>query len=120
MRGWGCLVFAAQLVAPSWAASTDAAAAELQIVNQSGKAIHELYLASAGERTWGADRLRQKQPNVIARDETFTVADLAPGSYQLMLVDADGSECQIDFLDITTSYRIDLTARRLQECATSH
>jgi len=97
-----------------------AAAAELQIVNQSGTAIHELYLASAGERSWGADRLRQKQPNVIAGGETYTVADLAPGSYQLMLVDADGSECQIDFLDITGSYRIDLTALRLRECTSSH
>jgi hypothetical protein len=38
-----------------------------------------------------------------------TVADVAPGIYQLMLVDADGSECQIDFVDITGSYRIDLT-----------
>ena len=120
MRGWECLVFAVLIVALSFVGPTGATAAELQIVNQSGKAIHELYVASAGERTWGADRLRQKQPNVIARGETFTVADLAPGSYQLMLVDADGSECQIDFLNITTSYRIDLTAGRLRECTTSH
>ena len=120
MRGRGCFLLAVLIVSPSWTAPTGAAAADLQIVNQSGKAIHELYLASAGERTWGADRLRQKQPNVIARGETFTVADLAPGSYQLMLVDADGSECQIDFLDIATSYRIDLTSRRLRECTTSH
>ena len=114
-RIWCWLVPAALVLA-----SSAVAAAELQLVNQSGKEIHELYLASAGERTWGADRLRQKQPNLIARGETFTVADLAPGSYQLMLVDADGSECQIDFLDVTTSYRIDLTARRLRECTTSH
>src|SRR5262245_45832437 len=115
MRGWGCLVFAVMAAAPSCAA-----AAELQIVNQSGKAIHELYVAPIGERTWGVDRLRQKQPNVIARGETYTMADLAPGSYQLMLVDADGSECQIDFVDITTSYRIDLTSLRLRECTSSH
>jgi len=115
MWGWGRLVWAMLVVVPA-----GAAAAELQIVNQSGTAIHELYLASAGERSWGADRLRQKQPNVIAGGETYTVADLAPGSYQLMLVDADGSECQIDFLDITGSYRIDLTALRLRECTSSH
>jgi hypothetical protein len=97
-----------------------AASAELQIVNSSGKAIHQLYLAAAGERTWGADRLREKRPSVIGRGETHTVADVAPGSYQLMLVDADGSECQIDFVDITGSYRIDLTSRRLRECTSSH
>jgi hypothetical protein len=97
-----------------------AAAAELQIINSSGKAIHELYLAAAGERTWGADRLREKRPNVIARGESHTVADVAPGTYQLMLVDADGSECQIDFVDIADSYRIDLTSGRLRECTSSH
>jgi hypothetical protein len=109
---------------PVWLAilgrTSGAASAELQIVNSSGKAIHELYLAAAGERTWGADRLREKRPRVIARGETYVVADVAPGSYQLMLVDADGSECQIDFLDITGSYRIDLTSRRLRECTSSH
>ena len=115
VRGWGYLACVVIAVTPSWAA-----AAELQIVNQSGKTIHELYLASAGERTWGADRLRQKQPNLIARGETYTMVDLAPGTYQLMLVDADGSECQIDFVDITTNYRIDLTSRRLRECTSSH
>jgi hypothetical protein len=77
------------------ASASCAASAELQIVNSSGKTIHELYLAASGERTWGADRLREKRPSVIARGETHTVADVAPGSYQLMLVDADGSECQI-------------------------
>jgi len=95
-------------------------AAELQIVNSSGTAIHELYLAASGQRVWGADRLRDKQPSVIARGETHTVGDLAPGSYQVMMVDADGSECQIDFVDITTNYRIDLTSRRLRECTSSH
>jgi hypothetical protein len=108
------------LVAIVGVSSGAAAAAELQIVNSSGKAIHELYLAAPGQRTWGADRLRTKQPRVIARGETHTIADLAPGAYQLMLVDADGSECQIDSVDISASYRLDLTASRLRECRASH
>src|SRR6266849_2106441 len=86
------------------------AAAELEIVNSSGKPINELYVAASGQRSWGADRLREKQPRVIARGETHTVADLAPGTYQLMLVDADGSECEIDSVDITADYRLDLTS----------
>src|SRR5215510_6390928 len=57
-----------------------AGAAELQIVNSSGKVIHELYLAASGQRTWGTDRLREKQPRLIAHGETHTIADLAPGS----------------------------------------
>src|SRR5262249_43658836 len=95
-------------------------AAELQIVNTSGKAIHEFYLAASGDRSWGLDRLRQKRPSVIALGETYTIANVTPGAYQIMLVDADGSECQIDFVDIKTDYRIDLTSGRLRECTTSH
>jgi hypothetical protein len=102
-------------VGASWAN-----AAELQIVNTSGKAIHEFYLAASGDRSWGPDRLRQKRQSVIALGETYTIANVAPGAYQIMLVDADGSECQIDFVDIKTDYRIDLTSRRLRECTTSH
>src|SRR3954452_21291902 len=96
------------------------AAAELQIANSSGSAIRELYVAAIGERGWGVDRLRMKQPNVIARGETHTVTDLAPGSYQVMMVDDQGSECEIDFVDISSAYRINLTTRLLQECTSSH
>ena len=59
-------------------APASATAAELDIVNASGTTIHELYVAAAGERSWGPDRLRSKQPNVIARGETHRISDLAP------------------------------------------
>jgi hypothetical protein len=95
------------------------AAAELQIVNSSGKPIHELYLVVAGARSWGPDLLRQRQPNMIARGETYTLEGVPPGSYQLMMV-VDGSECSIDPLDIATTLRIDLTPRRLRECVASN
>ena len=95
------------------------AAAELQIVNSSGKPIHELYLVTAGARSWGPDLLRQKQPSLIARNETYTLEGVPPGNYQLMMV-VDGSECQIDPLDITDTLRVDLTPRRLRECVASN
>ena len=85
-------------------------AAELQIVNSSGKPIEELYLAPAGQRTWGNDWLRRKPSGVIAGGESHTLADVAPGSYQLMM----------DVLDIAADQRIDLTPNRLRECITSH
>jgi hypothetical protein len=94
-------------------------AAELQIVNSSGKPIHELYLVTTGARSWGPDLLRRKQPSVIARGEAYTFADVPPGSYQLMMV-VDGSECSIDPLDIATTLRIDLTPRLLRECVASN
>ena len=115
LRGWFCCLVLATAVG----ASASVVAAELQIVNSSGKPIYELYLAPTGQRSWGDDRLRRKQSNLIAGGESYTLADVAPGSYQLMMV-VDGSECQIDFVDISAAYRIDLTRDRLRECTTSH
>jgi hypothetical protein len=94
-------------------------AGELQIVNASGKPIYELYLVTTGARSWGPDLLRRKQPNLIARGETYTLEGVPPGSYQLMMV-VDGSECQIDDVEIASTLRIDLTARRLRECVASN
>jgi hypothetical protein len=96
-----------------------ASAAELQVVNSSGKPIHELYLVTAGARSWGPDLLRRKQPSLIASNETFTLEGVPPGSYQLMMV-VDGSECQIDPLTITDTLRVDLTPRLLRECVASN
>jgi hypothetical protein len=108
------LLLCAMALSPSYLA-----AGELQIVNSSGKPIHELYLVTAGARSWGPDLLRQKQPSVIARGETYTLSEVPAGSYQLMMV-VDGSECQIDAVDIASSLRIDLTPRRLRECLASN
>ena len=85
-----------------------------------GKTIHEVYLAAPGARGWGPDRLRRKQPGIIADGETHILTDVAPGTYELMLVDADGSECEIESVDITSSFRLDLTSGRLRECTASH
>ena len=113
-RGARFLFLFAMAISP-----TSLAAGELQIVNSSGKPIHELYLVTAGARSWGPDLLRRKQPNMIARGETYTLEGVPPGSYQLMMV-VDGSECQIDAVDIASTLRIDLTARRLRECVASN
>jgi hypothetical protein len=95
-------------------------AAELQIVNSSGTAIHELYLAAPGQRSWGADLLRSKQPSFIAHGESHTILDLAPGTYQLRLVDRDGRECEIESMQLASNYRLDLTNVRLRECTPSN
>ena len=112
--GFCCLALAVAGTAPA-----DVAAAELQIVNSSGKPIYELYLAPTGQRSWGDDRLRRKPSGSIAGRESYALADVSPGSYQLMMV-VDGSECQIDFLDVAADVRIDLTPDRLRECTSSH
>jgi hypothetical protein len=114
MAAWLRFVFVVVLSLPSVAM-----AGELQIVNSSGKPIYELYLVPTGERSWGPDYLRRKQPSVIARGETYTLADIPPGTYQLMMV-VDGSECQIDPVVIASEFRVDLTPPLLRRCSGSN
>jgi hypothetical protein len=95
------------------------AAGELHIVNASGKPIYELYVVQAGAQSWGPDHLRRRQPSVIARGETYTLAEVPPGTYQVMMV-VDGSECQIDSVVIASEFRIDLTPQLLRRCVGSN
>jgi hypothetical protein len=114
LTGCARLALFAIAIVPSFAS-----AAELQIVNSSGRPIYELYLVAVGARSWGPDLLRRKQPSLIARNETYTLEGVPPGSYQLMMV-VDGSECQIDPLNIADTLRVDLTPARLRECVASN
>ena len=98
---------------------TLAAAGELVITNSSGKPIYELYVVAAGQRSWGPDHLRRKQPSVITHGETYTLTEVPPGTYQVMMV-VDGSECQIDSVAIASEYRIDLTPQLLRRCGASN
>ena len=96
-----------------------AAAGELKVVNSSGKPIYELYVVTAGQRSWGPDHLRRKQPSVISHGETYTLTEVPPGTYQVMMV-VDGSECQIDSVAIASEFRIDLTPQLLRRCGASN
>ena len=115
MAAWLCRVVLTGLVTiPSAVAAGD-----LQIVNSSGKPIYELYVVTAGQRSWGPDHLRRKQPSVIPHGQSHTLTEVPPGTYQVMMV-VDGSECQIDSVVIASEYRIDLTPQLLRRCGASN
>lgn len=86
------------LLALPLALATGAAAAKgskldarVTIVNQSLWAIHELYLSSTDESSWGPDQLGPT--TVIGTGERHTINRIPCDTYDVKLVDEDGDEC---------------------------
>jgi hypothetical protein len=101
-----------------WAAAADAA--ELEIVNSSLKAINHLYVVPVGATDWGPDLLREGQAGVIAPGDRRKIVDLAPATYDLRLIDEDGSECEIEAVEVTTTLKVQLTDTQLADCRSSN
>ena len=101
----------------SWAGAANAA--NLEIINSSLKAINHLYVAPVGARDWGRDLLRDQQPGVIASGNRRIITDLAPATYDLRLIDEDGSECEIEAIEVETTIKVELGDTQLAENAPS-
>jgi hypothetical protein len=81
------MMLAAGLAAP---ALHDAGAAEFVLVNTSGVTIEQLYISPCGHRVWGRNQLAG-QPLWSTR--AFSVSDINPGCYDVMVVLPPWNEC---------------------------
>ena len=91
-----------------------AAAAELEIVNGSTKAIEHVYLARKNQRKWGPDRLDGQE--AIAPGATRVVAGIDPTAYDVRLSDDADRDCELYSMVITTARRLELTDAMLEQC----
>jgi ParE toxin of type II toxin-antitoxin system, parDE len=91
-----------------------AAAAELEIVNGTTKAIERVYLARKNQRKWGPDRLDGQE--AIAPGATRVVAGIDPTAYDVRLSDDADCDCELYSVVITTTRRLELTDAVLEEC----
>lgn len=90
-----------------------ALALELIIVNKSEYDIHELYVSRSKSSKWGPDQLRK---DTIDAGERFTLRNIDPGTYDLKVVDEDGTECVIEEADFDESKIWTITDRMLERC----
>lgn len=68
----------------------------LVIDNQSSFVIEEVYLTGVGNSSWGPNRLGG---DALFPDETLTLG-VSCGTYDALLVDEDGIDCEIHDLDL--------------------
>jgi len=93
---------------------TPASAAELEIVNASGKAINHVVLARKGQRKWGPARLAGQ--DAIVAGSSRVINEIDPAVYDLRLSDEDDRSCEIYTVAITRTKRLELTDAKLDEC----
>ena len=107
MRASISLLSLLMLVAP-------ASAADLVVVNEAYfSIIHQLYIAPAKSNNWGENKLQSKK---IARTERFTISNLAPGMYDLKVVDDDNDTCVFPDINISQNQEWKLTDNAMVGC----
>ena len=82
--------------AVSLGACSSSSSGSLHVTNQSSFAIVEFHVAPNGSQTWGPNLLAS---NPLNPGEDFAV-DTSCGTYDVMLVDEQGVDCEIDGIDL--------------------
>jgi hypothetical protein len=91
-----------------------ASAVDLVVVNQANfSIIHRLYLAPAKSNQWGENKL---QNQTVAKNGRFTVRDIAPGVYDLKVIDDDDDSCVVPEINIDQNKEWKLTDMVMLKC----
>lgn len=101
------LLFATLTSAAAMADST------IQIVNQSGWELHEIYFSPTSQENWGDDHLGDQ---VLEQGDSLTLTGVESGRWDIRLVDEDGDECTLEDVHITESEQWVVTEDDLLGC----
>jgi len=86
---------------------------DLIVNNKSKYDIHELYVSKSKSSKWGPDQLRKE---TISAGEKFTLHNVDDGTYDLKVVDEDGTECVIEDAEFAESKEWTVTSKMLERC----
>lgn len=100
-------------VAPLLLSAQMASALSLTLQNQTGKELHELYFAPAGEEDWGPDQLGDE---VVENNGSFALTNIPKGKYDVLFVDEEGSKCGVRDVDFTGSETFAMTKSLMKGC----
>jgi hypothetical protein len=91
-----------------------ASAADLVVVNEAYfSIIHQLFIAPAKSNNWSENKLKTGK---IARTERFTISNLAPGIYDLKVVDDDNDTCVFPDINVDQNKEWKLTDNAMVGC----
>jgi hypothetical protein len=80
--------------------STAAGAERLRFWNLTGVTISKLYLAPVGTGKWGPDQCQNDPDGAVDPDERLTLKGIAPGRYDVKLIDKAGRTCTVPNVDV--------------------
>jgi hypothetical protein len=104
------------------AASLAATAAErLRFWNLTNFTIKELRLAPAGTTDWGPDQCRNDPDGAVDVDERLTLKNIAPGRYNVKLVDKKGRVCIVRNVAVIGGkpYAFSISEKDLTDCSSA-
>jgi len=76
-----------------------AAGTTVVVSNQSSYDVHNLYLSSSSDPSWGADQLGEI---VLSTGSTFALAGIECDTYDVKIVDEDSDNCEIKGVPLCT------------------
>lgn len=85
----------------------------IELINQTGWDIHEIYMSPSSQDDWGDDYLGSE---ILETGDSLTVTDVASGQWDLRIVDMDGDECMLTDVHITASESVSISAEDLVGC----
>ena len=93
--------------------ANSAFALQLTLENKTGKELHELYFAPAGDEEWGPDQLGDK---TVANNDKFTLTEIPVGKYDVLFVDEKGAKCDIRDVEFKASEVFEMTKQIIKGC----
>jgi hypothetical protein len=87
-------------------AAAPALAKDLQFWNQTSKEFRGVYLAPAGTAQWGPNQADNDDDHAVSADERLKITGIAPGVYDVKLVEASGRTCIVGGVEVKGSGRV--------------
>jgi hypothetical protein len=87
-------------------AAAPALARDLLFWNQTSKEFKGVYLAPAGTGQFGPNQAENDPDHTVSADERLKLTDVAPGSYDVRLVEMSGRVCLVAGVDVKGTGRV--------------
>jgi hypothetical protein len=94
------------------------AAERMRFLNKTAATVIELRLAPVGTENWGPNQTENDADRAVDADEGLNLKGIAPGRYDVRLVDKTGRACVVRDVEVKGGrpYAFSLSEADLKEC----
>ena len=78
--------------------------------------ITNLRMSPAGESRWGPDQCQNDRDGTVEHDERLRITGIAPGRYDVNLVDETGRTCIVRNIEVRDGAVFSIEEKQLTEC----
>jgi opacity protein-like surface antigen len=100
------------------ALAASAQAKDMQFWNETSKEFTGVYLAPAGTTQWGPNQTDNDDDHAVSADERLKVTGVAPGRYDVKLVEKSGRICIVRGVEAKATGKVafSIAERQLTDC----